>query len=205
MFTSNNIHSMYQRWRRLLDLIWIGLFLVSLAACSSPQDTRAEPVSTSNATPGLEITGQSLSTPLPQTSEPTDVLVPTLETQTAIQTSTPLPQTIELPTARPTAPPEVPPSTIPNLPDDIPLTPGERLELFTSSSLITYLTQTDFTQLVLFFENQMPINDWIRQSTGSFITDGSALLNFTKDKRKVSISVRSNPITGLTAIVITLQ
>ena len=205
MFTSNNIHSMYQRWRRLLDLIWIGLFLVGLAACSSPQDTRAEPVSTSNATPGLEITGQSLSTPLPQTLEPTDVLVPTLETQTAIQTSTPLPQTIELPTARPTATPEVTPPTIPNLPEDIPLTPGEQLELFTSSSLITYLTQTDFTQLVLFFENQMPINDWIRQSTGSFITDGSALLNFTKDKRKVSISVRSNPITGLTAIVITLQ
>lgn len=95
-------------------------------------------------------------------------------------------------------------SPVTNLPADVPLPPGDQRDLFVSRNLVSFLMQTDINQLILFFENQMPIHGWTKVMTGSSITQSSALLNYTKDGRSLSISLRLNPLSNLTGVVITL-
>lgn len=130
-------------------------------------------------------------------------------TSQAIQTQaanfpTPTPSTIQtLDTPLPTVDESLAPPAQTNLPPDIVLPPGEQIDLFVSQNLITFQMLGNFQQLVGFYDNQMVLSGWKKETLDSYTTDAAARLIFTKDNTKVSISLRLNSISGFTTIVIT--
>jgi hypothetical protein len=178
----------------------LGL-LVAITACSAlpnnqqptpaPETERillttAQAISTRIAkNAGLVQTSQALETQAARRPTPTSTRTPTPDLQAASDNQATSPVT--------------------NLPADVPLPPGDQRDLFVSRNLVSFLMQTNINQLILFFENQMPIHGWTKVMTGSSITQSSALLNYTKDGRSLSISLRLNPLSKLTGVVITLQ
>lgn len=91
-----------------------------------------------------------------------------------------------------------------NLPSDVPVLQGEVADLFVSQNFISYVAQRTFDDAVNFYERQMATNGWTGNQRGSIKTQNSAYLNFEKDNRKASISIRFNPISSTTTIVITI-
>jgi hypothetical protein len=91
-----------------------------------------------------------------------------------------------------------------NLPLDIPVLQGEIADLFISPNFISYVAQRTFDDAVNFYERQMAANGWIGNPRGSIMSQNSAYLNFDKENRKASISIRFNPISSTTTVVITI-
>lgn len=186
-----------QYWR---FSVWLGL-LVAITACNAlPNNQLPTPAPETERI--LLITAQAISTRIAENAG----LVQTsqaLETQAAhrptpTSTHTPTPDLQAIPDNQATSP-------VTNLPADVPIPPGDQRDLFVSRNLVSFLMQTDINQLILFFENQLPIHGWAKVMAGSSITRTSALLYYTKDGRNLSISLRLNPLSNLTGVVITLQ
>ncbi len=180
--------------------VWLGL-LVAITACNAlPNNQLPTPAPETERI--LLITAQAISTRiaenagLVQTSQALETQAARRPTPTSTHTPTPDPQAV--PDNQATSP-------VTNLPADVPIPPGDLRDLFVSRNLVSFLMQTNINQLILFFENQLPIHGWTKVMAGSSITKTSALLNYTKDGRNLSISLRLNPLSNLTGVVITLQ
>ncbi|MCU0489690.1 MAG: hypothetical protein MUE67_12165 [Anaerolineales bacterium] len=180
--------------------VWLGL-LVAITACNSLSNNQ-QPTPAPETERILLITAQAISTRiaenagLVQTSQALETQAARRPTPTSTQTPTPDLRAVQNSQAT---------SPVTNLPADVPLPPGDQRDLFVSRNLVSFLIQTDINQLILFFENQMPIHGWTKVMNGSSITQSSALLNYTKDGRSLSISLRLNPLSNLTGVVITVQ
>jgi hypothetical protein len=190
-------------WSRLALTPVIFVLIISsflLVACGSSQGSKVQ----LSVTPSLDLekTVQALSTSIAQNSGVVKT-AQALETQAAQRpTLTPSPTftpVIPTPTGTQLGP------VVVNLPADIPLPPGELRDLFASQNLVSFLILTDFNQLITFYEKQMAINGWAKEGSNSFITGTSAVLNYSKGGRKAGVSLRFNPISNLTGIVITIQ
>jgi hypothetical protein len=185
--------------KRVILFCWLCL-LVGLAACSASENNPGQSATESNQ-PDEGATVSALTTRIAENSG-------LAETARAIESAAAQPT---IPFATITPDPPTPTLALsetplaPDLPEDIPLPPGELRDLFSSRSLVSFMNQSNFSQLVLFYESQMPARGWEKQPGESYITSSAALLHYTKDARHTSISFRLNPISNLTAIVITLQ
>lgn len=188
----------------ILALFWIGIFLCSLPACGPAQDTRAEQVTTDTSTPDLAAGEQRSATNAVDEQQTVGTSI-ALGALAALPTPPPAPPTPVIPIVKSSSTPVLATPTVSASLQDFPFPPGEKNDFFASTNLVSFSTQSDFNQAVLFYENQLPTRQWNRQASGTFISNNSALIIFTKNNLTVTISIRANPITGLTGIVITLQ
>jgi hypothetical protein len=96
------------------------------------------------------------------------------------------------------------PSNTGEIPDDIPVVPGENEELFGSNELVSYTTGMDFNAVVDFYKTEMPNNGWEKGDQDSLETSNIAYLYFKKQNRSASVVISINPLTSKTLVVITI-
>jgi hypothetical protein len=114
--------------------------------------------------------------------------------------------TPEPPTGTPAAQPGTPaPTSALQNPQNIPLVPGEILNLFQSDNLITYTSPLIYDETVEFYESAMTQAGWQRIEMGSYVASSVAELIFRKDDREVQVLIRENPVSSQSYIVITIR
>lgn len=170
-----------------------------LSGCRSPQGSSAQAIATQTSGPDLSATSKALATSIAYSAS----LVETAETR-----KTQLAQTVT-PTITPTpldpGISETATALAPLKGEDLPLPPGEKLELFVSRNQVTFIIVADLPVIIRFFEDELPNQGWIKEPQGTFITDGSALLNYVRNSQKLSLSLRSNAISNTIAVVILIS
>lgn len=90
-------------------------------------------------------------------------------------------------------------------PSDIPLLEGEKENLIITENTISYLIALSYQQVLSFYKEKMPQNGWTYQTSSSIESENSAILNYTKENRAVTISINSNPANEKTIVVITIE
>ena len=96
-------------------------------------------------------------------------------------------------------------STTGQAPQDIPLVEGDKTNLVTSETFITYFTSMDFKSVVSFYETQMPVNGWTKVDSESIKNDNSAVLVYDKPSRKATITLGVNPTNNSTVVAISIS
>ena len=92
-----------------------------------------------------------------------------------------------------------------NLPGDIPLVEGDKQNLFTSDSLISYFTALDLNTVKEFYMKEMQANGWTYVNSESPIENEVIVLNFEKPDRTASVTLSINPLDKHTVVLIAIQ
>ena len=90
-------------------------------------------------------------------------------------------------------------------PSDIPIIKGDNTILLVNSQLVSYQTKSSFADTVAFYKGAMPSNGWTEDTTTSMETQNADVLVYTKANRKAQVSITSDPSTGQTVVLITIQ
>ena len=95
-------------------------------------------------------------------------------------------------------------------PADIPIIPGETSAFVGSAQAISYVTTSDFNQVVDFYKTEMLNKGWTSVDSGtgpSVEVPGmsNAELHFQKDSRKATVIITEIPFVGQTTVVINLE
>jgi uncharacterized lipoprotein NlpE involved in copper resistance len=181
------------------SLIFVLLGWLILSGCANPKDSSAQAIATPTTGADLLATSQALSTSIARNAS----LIATAEAQKTQISRTPSPTPV--PTLRDPGADLTATTLAPVQIQDLPLPMVEKIDYFESHNQITFLVAGDLQSLVLFFENQIPLKGWRKEIQGSFTTDGSALLNYVRNNQKLSISLRFNPISQRTAVILLLS
>jgi hypothetical protein len=90
--------------------------------------------------------------------------------------------------------------------EDIPiLTSGEVTILITNQYMVSYYVQETISQVLDFYQTNMPNNGWIDVSNSADITEDAAVLKFFKPDRVASITLSENPLGEQTVVLITIR
>ncbi len=90
-------------------------------------------------------------------------------------------------------------------PEDIPIIPGSKDEYLTSEFTISYSIAMAFSEVVEFYERDMPINGWTKDDQNSMKSDYVAALIFSKGDRSATVTLNLNPLNNQTIVVILLS
>jgi len=95
-------------------------------------------------------------------------------------------------------------------PADIPIMPGETSAFVGSAQAISYVTTSDFNQVVDFYKTEMLNKGWTSVDSGtgpSVEVPGmsNAELHYQKDTRKATVIITEIPFVGQTTVVINLE
>jgi hypothetical protein len=96
------------------------------------------------------------------------------------------------------------PSNSGEIPEDIPVLPGENEQLFGSNELVSYTTGMDINSVVEFYKTEMPNKGWEKGDQDSLETSNIAYLYFKKQDRSASVVISVNPLNNKTLVVITI-
>lgn len=89
-------------------------------------------------------------------------------------------------------------------PEDIPIPEVSLEELVSTRQLVTYSTTADYENVLDFYRQEMPRNQWVlvgEESLGDVLT----VLTYEKPGRSASVTVSSNPLAQRTTVVIAIQ
>jgi len=90
-------------------------------------------------------------------------------------------------------------------PDDVPIIDGNNSDLVASPEFVSYQTDADYKTAVTFYKDGMSNNGWTLDANASFETDAAAILDFTKDNRKATVTITPDATTKTTIILITIS
>jgi hypothetical protein len=91
-----------------------------------------------------------------------------------------------------------------DLPEDIPVVDRNTLTSFISSNvLVSFTTTLSFADVVDFYKQNMPNNDWSAVKLGSYQTNSSALLVYEKSDGKATVTI--NVVEGKVVVAIGIQ
>src|SRR6202040_755964 len=87
-------------------------------------------------------------------------------------------------------------------PSDIPIVAGQNTILIANSQLVSYQTAVDYAAVVKFYKDAMPKNGWTLDTSASVETSSATVLAYSKDNRKVQVSVATDPTSKQTVVLI---
>lgn len=90
-------------------------------------------------------------------------------------------------------------------PTDIPVVPADKNNFYVSQELVSYFTSMDFQSVLSFYKNELPNNGWTKVERGWVENPNSAILNYEKPDRSLSITLSVNPLDNHTVVMITIQ
>jgi hypothetical protein len=90
-------------------------------------------------------------------------------------------------------------------PPDIPILEDEKENYFASKDLVSYQTSTDYDEVLRFYRNEMPDQDWMEKKEGTIVTDTAAVIHFRKKNRDAIVTLSINPLDQKTIVMITIQ
>jgi hypothetical protein len=91
------------------------------------------------------------------------------------------------------------------VPPDIPVVEPPRDDLIGSNDIVSYMTPMDFDSVLTFYQEEMPMNDWVPLNEENVITDDAAVLYFEKPGREAIVTLSVNPLDDNTVVMITIQ
>jgi hypothetical protein len=95
--------------------------------------------------------------------------------------------------------------TFGDAPADIPVVEDENENFFSTAELVSYFTPTPYAEVLTFYKEQMPVNDWIKVDEDWVETESAAILKFTKPDRIATVTISVNPLDNMTVVMITIQ
>jgi hypothetical protein len=90
-------------------------------------------------------------------------------------------------------------------PADIPVIGEEPENFFSTAELVSYFTPIPYLDVLTFYKEQMPANDWVKVDEGWVETENAAVLNFGKPDRNATVTISISPIDNMTVVMITIQ
>jgi hypothetical protein len=91
-------------------------------------------------------------------------------------------------------------------PGDVPVMNRDQLrDFFGSSNYIFYSTAIEYSEVLQFYQAQMPNNGWQYLEYDSHEYANAAQLVYQKDNRSVSINLSANPLNNTTVVVININ
>ena len=91
------------------------------------------------------------------------------------------------------------------IPEDIPIVDDPKDNLFGSKDLVSYMTPMAFENVLSFYQEEMPENDWTLKDEGNIITEDTAVVQFEKPNRNAIVTLGVNPQDGSTFVMISIQ
>lgn len=88
-------------------------------------------------------------------------------------------------------------------PPDIPVV-AETSNLYTSKDLVSFTTSLPYDQVVDFYKEQMPLNEWLLAESGNVESPSASILNFDKPQRRAIVTISANPLNAETVVLITI-
>jgi hypothetical protein len=90
-------------------------------------------------------------------------------------------------------------------PADVPIYNREQAgSYFGSSQYIFYISPTEYTQVLDFYKTQMPNNGWQYMESDSHEYANAAQLTYSKDTRKATVNLSTNPLNNTTVVIINI-
>jgi len=89
-------------------------------------------------------------------------------------------------------------------PEDIPVVGGQKDNLFTTASIVSYSTSLTVKEVQAFYEEEMPANGWAENKDNRVSTEDTAVLQYEKSGRKATVTINLNPIAHQTIVLITI-
>jgi hypothetical protein len=91
-------------------------------------------------------------------------------------------------------------------PTDIPILAQDQVyNYFGSSQYVFYTTPTQYTEVLAFYQTQMPANGWEIDQTESHEYANAAELVYMKGTRSVTINLSLNPLNNTSVVVISIS
>lgn len=95
--------------------------------------------------------------------------------------------------------------TFGDTPADIPVVGEGPENFFSTAELVSYFTAMPYQDVLTFYKEQMPANNWMKVEEGWVETDNAAILQFSKPDRNATVTVSVNPLDNMTVVMITIQ
>jgi hypothetical protein len=90
-------------------------------------------------------------------------------------------------------------------PFDIPIVGDTEITDFKSTdTTVSYFTRMDLVTVLAYYQQEMPVKGWQALEEGRILTSSAAVLPFEKPDRIATVSLSTDPQTGLTAVLITI-
>jgi hypothetical protein len=90
-------------------------------------------------------------------------------------------------------------------PEDIPIIDGEIDDLFTSDFSVSYGTSLEFSEVVQFYQDEMPANGWDEDTDASVLSEIAAFIVFNKIDRTAVVTITAIPGLDQTLVQILIQ
>lgn len=90
-------------------------------------------------------------------------------------------------------------------PSDIPIVDAEIENFFASEAFVSYITPMDFNDVLDFYLEEMPNNDWEPQENVTVQSEDAAVLQYTKQGQDVIVTISKNPVDESTVVLITIE
>ncbi len=91
-------------------------------------------------------------------------------------------------------------------PRDVPILNRSQAEGFIGSSqYIFYTSPSKYSDVLSFYQTEMPNNGWQYQESESHLFSNAAQLKYTKDNRVATINLSLNPLNNTTVVVIDIS
>lgn len=95
--------------------------------------------------------------------------------------------------------------TLGEAPDDIPVMEGEKSLFFGTEEVVSYFIDADYDDVLAFYKQEMPANDWQPVASETVEAEGSAVLVYEKADRKAYVTLSQDPVQGNTIVQVTIQ
>jgi len=90
------------------------------------------------------------------------------------------------------------------IPEDIPIPDGEIDNLYSSATFLSFTTLQDIKTLTQFYLTHMSAFGWKYDEAGTYIGETDSQLNYQKQQKKTTISMHTNPVSGIVTVVISV-
>ena len=178
-----------------ITFLMVGVLLAASVACSFFSDLRK--VSDTADTAEAFITDADIDMGTVEAMGPTlEAMAPTLKAKI---TESGISETLQA------AATNIPIPTQGEKPADIPLMDGSRSLEITSSKLVSYIIDAAFDDVVAFYDREMPVNGWTKNTAESEKTDNYVTLVFEKGGRKATVTITEVPFMNQISVSITIE
>jgi hypothetical protein len=90
-----------------------------------------------------------------------------------------------------------------NLPADIPVVPDPNIsDLTVTNQIVSYTTSLGFQSVLDFYQQEMPLQGWQADQSGSFTTGHAAVLKFEKADRPATVTILSASAQNSTSVLV---
>ncbi len=90
-------------------------------------------------------------------------------------------------------------------PEDVPVYEGEKSLFFGSEEVVSYFVSARYADVVDFYKDQMPANEWVYDGSFSVETEDAAVLYYSKTDRTAIVTISRDSSDNTVSVQIVIQ